>query len=65
MGISGNDEWKSNGIKIYLDGSTEEECTLDGNQWLDGGRPEDIAPARKTLNCQTGLCKQFKNVLEI
>ena len=51
MGIFGNDEWKSNGIKIYLDGSTEEECTLDGNQWLDGGRPEDIAPARKALKC--------------
>ena len=36
MGLTGNDGWKSNGIKIYFDGITEQVCTLDGEKWLDG-----------------------------
>ena len=36
VGLTGNDGWKSNELKIYFDGSTEEVCTLDGDEWLDG-----------------------------
>ena len=49
MGITGNDGWKSNGIKIYFDGLTEEVCTLDGSNWLDGDNHQG---PRLPLKCQ-------------
>ena len=50
MGITGNDGWKSNGLKIYMDGVTEEVCTLDGSNWLDGDNHQG---PRLPLKCQT------------
>ena len=49
MGITGNDGWKSNGIKIYFNGLTEEVCTLDGSNWLDGDNHQG---PRLPLKCQ-------------
>ena len=47
---TGPDGWKSDVIKIYFDGLTEEVCTLDGGKWLDG--PGEVGQTRRPLKCQ-------------
>ena len=62
VGLTGNDGWKSNELKIYFDGSTEELCTLDGGKWLDGNsdNPEGKPQPRLPLKCQKGIAVTTK-----
>ena len=50
VGLTGNNGWRTNGFKIYFDGSTEEVCTLDGHSGLDGDTP-GVKP-KLPLKCQ-------------
>ena len=59
VGLTGNDGWKSNELKIYFDGSTEEVCTLDGDNWLDGDSPGKHKP-KLPLKCQKGIAVTTK-----